>query len=125
MTSNPIPDPFWTFEHTAWERGARAYHNFWIRLTNQTIEPLLSAVQSGDTTRLLDVATGAGNVAQAGVRKGIRVVGIDFSTSMLAQALNVSIEHQDTTCDLSSAQRLKRVVDSLQRVGSRHQFIQI
>ena len=35
---------------------------------------------------MLDVATGAGNVAQAGVRKGMRVVGVDFSTAMLAQA---------------------------------------
>ncbi len=36
--------------------------------------------------RLLDVATGSGNVAQAAARKGLRVVGIDFSTAMLAQA---------------------------------------
>ena len=86
MTSNPLPDPFWTFEHAAWERSARSYHNFWTRLTSQTIEPLLSSVQRGDTTRLLDVATGAGNVAQAGVRKGMRVVGVDFSTAMLTQA---------------------------------------
>ncbi len=86
MTHHLRPDPFWTFEHTAWERSARAYHNFWTRLTNQTIEPLLSAVQSSDTTRLLDVATGAGNVAQAAVGKGARVVGVDFSTAMLAQA---------------------------------------
>ncbi len=86
MTNRPYPDPFWTFEHTAWERSARAYHNFWTRLTSQTIEPLLSAVQNGDAMRLLDVATGAGNVAQAGVRKGMRVVGIDFSTAMLTQA---------------------------------------
>ena len=86
MTNQPHPDPFWTFEHTAWERSARSYHNFWTRLTNQTIEPLLATVQRGDTTRLLDVATGAGNVAQAGVRKGMRVVGVDFSTAMLTQA---------------------------------------
>ena len=86
MANQLPPDPFWTFEHTAWERSARSYHNFWTRLTNQTIEPLLSALQRGDTTRLLDVATGAGNVAQAGVRKGTRVVGVDFSTAMLAQA---------------------------------------
>lgn len=86
MTSYPHPDPFWTFEHAAWERSARSYHNFWTRLTNQTIEPLLSTVQRGDATRLLDVATGVGNVAQAAVRKGIRAVGIDFSTAMLAQA---------------------------------------
>ena len=86
MTNQPHPDPFWTFEHTAWERSARSYHNFWTRLTSQTIEPLLSVVQRDNTTRLLDVATGAGNVAQAGIRKGLRVVGVDFSTAMLAQA---------------------------------------
>ncbi|RKU09331.1 SAM-dependent methyltransferase [Candidatus Poribacteria bacterium] len=86
MTNHPPPDPFWTFEHTAWERSARSYHNFWTRLTSQTIEPLLSAIQRGDTTRLLDVATGSGNVAQAGIRKGMRVVGVDFSTAMLTQA---------------------------------------
>ena len=86
MTSHPHPDPFWIFEHTAWERSARSYHNFWTRLTNQTIEPLLSTIQRDGTTRLLDVATGAGNIAQAGVRKGLRVVGVDFSTAMLAHA---------------------------------------
>ena len=36
--------------------------------------------------RLLDVATGAGNVAQAGVRQGMWGVGVDFSTAMLVQA---------------------------------------
>ena len=86
MTNHLPPDPFWTFEHTAWERSARSYHNFWTRLTSQTIEPLIASVQRGNTTRLLDVATGAGNVAQAGVRKGMQVIGIDFSTAMLAQA---------------------------------------
>ena len=75
MTNHPHPDPFWTFEHTAWERSARSYHNFWTHLTNQAIEPLLSIVQRGDTAHLLDVATGAGNVAQAAVGKGARVVG--------------------------------------------------
>ena len=86
MTNHLHSDPFWTFEHTAWERSARSYHNFWTRLTSQTIAPLLASVQRGDTTRLLDVATGVGNVAQAGIRKGMRVIGIDFSTAMLAQA---------------------------------------
>ena len=86
MTHHLRPDPFWTFEHTAWERSARSYHNFWTRLTSQAIEGLLSAVQRGDTTRTLDVATGTGNLAQAAGRKGMRVVGIDFSTAMLAQA---------------------------------------
>ena len=84
MTNHP--HPFWIFEHTAWERSARSYHNFWTRLTSQAIDPLLSAVQRHDATRLLDIATGAGNVAQAAVGTGMRVVGVDFSTAMLAQA---------------------------------------
>ena len=83
---HPDPDPFWVFEHTAWERSAQPYHNFWTRLTSQAIERLLSAVQRGDATRILDVATGTGDLAQAAVRKGMRVVGIDFSTAMLTQA---------------------------------------
>ena len=86
MTNHPHPDPFWTFEHTAWERSARSYHNFWTCLTSQTIEPLLSAIQRGSTTRLLDVATGVGSAAQASIRKGLQVVGVDFSTAMLVQA---------------------------------------
>ena len=87
MRNNPHadPNPFWVFEHTAWERSARPYHNFWTRLTSQAIDPLLSGVLGSNTTRILDVATGAGNVAQAAVRKGTRVVGVDFSTAMLAQ----------------------------------------
>ena len=85
MTSHPHPDPFWTFEHAAWERSARSYHNFWTHLTSQAIGPLLSGVLGSNTTRILDVATGVGNVAQAAVRKGMRAVGIDFSTAMLAQ----------------------------------------
>ena len=80
------PDPFWVFEHTAWERSARPYRNFWTRLTSQAIGPLLSGVLGSNTTRILDVATGAGNVAQTAVRGGTRVVGVDFSTAMLAQA---------------------------------------
>ena len=79
------PDPFWDFEHTAWERSAWSYHNFWTRLTSQAIGPLLSGVLGSNTTRILDVATGAGNVAQTAVREGTGVVGVDFSTAMLAQ----------------------------------------
>ena len=88
MTNQPHPDPFWIFEHTAWERSARSYHNFWTRLTSQTVEPLLTTVQSSDEIRLLDVATGTGNVSQSAARKGAQVVGIDFSTKMLVQARN-------------------------------------
>lgn len=88
MRNNPYadPDPFWDFEHTAWERSAQPYRNFWTRLTSQAIGPLLSGVLGSQATRILDVATGADNVAQAAVRKGMRAVGIDFSTAMLAQA---------------------------------------
>ena len=80
------PNPFWAFEHAAWERSARPYHNFWTRLTIQAVEPLLSTVQIRGGMHLLDVATGQGNVAQAAAQRGAHVVGVDFSEAMLAEA---------------------------------------
>ena len=88
MADNPTVnvDAFRAFEHRAWERSARPYHHFWTRLTLQAVEPLLSAVGIHEGMDLLDVATGQGNVAQAAAARGARVVGLDLSAAMLAEA---------------------------------------
>ena len=83
QTNNP--DPFWTFEHTGWERCAKPYHHFFSRLTNQTIEPLLDSVGIMRSVRLLDIATGPGYVAAAAAKRGAVVTGIDFAIAMLAK----------------------------------------
>jgi len=83
-----VPNAFSVFEHAGWERAALPYANFWSGLTRQTIEPLLDAVRAAPGVRLLDVACGPGLLAAAAVRRGATVVGVDFSSTMVAEAGN-------------------------------------
>ena len=87
MTNNPHPDPFWTFEHTALGEEREVVSQFLdtphqSRRLNHSYLPSREGIQHVPSMS----QTGAGNLAQSGVRKGMRVVGVDFSTAMLAQA---------------------------------------
>ena len=85
--SQPIdPKAFKDFEHAGWQDVATQYHQYFADLTTQVIEPLLDAVQVGQGTRVLDVATGPGYAAAAAAQRGAEVIGIDFSTSQVEQA---------------------------------------
>ena len=77
---------FHAFERTGWESIPRAYQDAFGTLTTQAIEPLLDAARVGPGVRMLDVATGPGYVAAAAAQRGAAVVGVDFSTAMLAEA---------------------------------------
>lgn len=86
-TSNSIdPGAFRAFEHAGWENVAIQYHEAFGSLTSQSIGPLLDAVGAGSSVRLLDVASGPGYLAAAAEERGARVVGVDFSAAMVAQA---------------------------------------
>jgi ubiquinone/menaquinone biosynthesis C-methylase UbiE len=80
------PHSFREFEHTGWENVPQRYHQAWGSLTTQTIELLLDAAGVNKNTKVLDIATGPGYVAAAAAKRGARVVGIDFSGAMVAQA---------------------------------------
>jgi ubiquinone/menaquinone biosynthesis C-methylase UbiE len=85
--SQPIdPKAFKDFEHAGWQDVATQYHQYFADLTTQVIEPLLDAVQAGQGTRVLDVATGPGYAAAAAAQRGAEVIGIDFSSSQVKQA---------------------------------------
>jgi SAM-dependent methyltransferase len=86
MTTNPPSAAFRDFEHQAWQRVVKLYQDHFGRLTAQSIEPLLDAVnvQSGD--RVLDVATGPGYIAAAAALRGAQVTGLDFSSAMIREA---------------------------------------
>ena len=79
-------EAFRIFEHAGWEAITEQYHQAFGRLTTQTIGPLLDAVRVKSGTRFLDIATGPGYVAAAAAKHGATVLGIDFSSSMIAQA---------------------------------------
>lgn len=86
MGVDRIAKEFRDFEYDRWQKAADSYHQYWTDLTCQAIEPLLNAVQAGEGTRLLDVATGPGYVVGAALKRGSEPIGVDFSEEMLAKA---------------------------------------
>lgn len=77
---------FTQFEHAGWQRAVDGYERGYLPLTRQAIEPLLDAARVGSGTRLLDLASGPGELAAAAARRGALVTGSDFSESMLTLA---------------------------------------
>jgi SAM-dependent methyltransferase len=94
---------FHDFEQAGWEKAASEYDRRFGELTTQSIGPLLDAVGAAPGTRLLDVACGPGYAAAAAARRGATVVGIDFSTAMIAQA---SANHPDLEFQPGDAEKL-------------------
>jgi len=82
MTANTFHD----FEHAGWERASEHYSDAFGALTVQTADALLNAAGVASGTRLLDVATGPGFIAGAAAARGAAVVGLDFSSAMIAEA---------------------------------------
>lgn len=90
-------DAFREFEHVGWEQAGEAYHQHFLAVTNQAAPPLLDAAGAGEGSRVLDVATGPGNVAAEAAARGAAVTGIDFSAAQvaLARTLNPGIEFEE------------------------------
>src|SRR5215467_12587672 len=90
-------EEFRDFEHRGWERAAAHYGKGFGELTQQSVEPLLDAVQADRGARLLDVACGPGYVAAAAAARGSSVLGIDFSAEMvaIASSQNPALEFQE------------------------------
>ena len=69
--------------HTALAAG---YCDFFAQVTALAIEPLLDAVHLAPGMRLLDVATGPGNLAAAASKRGAQPIGVDLSSGMIELA---------------------------------------
>jgi ubiquinone/menaquinone biosynthesis C-methylase UbiE len=74
---------FREFEQQGWQTVAGGYHDHFVPLTSQSIEPLLDAVAAGGGTHLLDDCTGPGYVAATAARRGALATGLDFSLPMI------------------------------------------
>lgn len=74
---------FRDLEHRGWNSAADEYDGAFARLTTQCVASLLDAVKAAPGVRLLDVACGPGYVAAEAAKRGAKVVGLDFSASML------------------------------------------
>jgi len=86
-------DPFDDFEREGWAHGRAApYHHGVGAITARTIEMLLDAAGVREGDALLDVATGPGYVATAGVARGASAIGVDLSAEMLELAARLHPE---------------------------------
>jgi SAM-dependent methyltransferase len=97
------PGSFHDFEQAGWENVAEEYDRRFGELTAQSIGPLLDAVGAAAGVQLLDVACGPGYVAAAASRRSSAVVGIDFSSAMVAQAARM---HPGLEFRLGDAEKL-------------------
>jgi ubiquinone/menaquinone biosynthesis C-methylase UbiE len=79
-------DAFHAFEHAGWQAVSRQYDESFAALTAQSIDALLDATEVRAGAKVLDVATGPGYVAAAAAGRSAAVVGLDFSSAMVAEA---------------------------------------
>ena len=79
-------DAFSRLEHGGWQKVVKAYQRSFGALTIQTVQPLLDAVRAGPGVKLLDAAAGPGYLAAAAATRGAEVLGVDFSSAMVAAA---------------------------------------
>jgi SAM-dependent methyltransferase len=95
-------NPFKEFEHRGWQAVAGRYHDAFASITLQSVQPLLQAVAAGSGVHLLDLACGPGYVAGAAAVLGCRVLGVDFSSEMVAEARrrypDLRFEEDDAEC---------------------------
>ncbi|RQS70522.1 methyltransferase domain-containing protein [Burkholderia sp. Bp8963] len=94
---------FGTFEHLGWERVAQSYHAYFGKLTVQSSNAMLDALAVQRDTQFLDVASGPGYLAAAAASRGAKVVGVDFSATMVAQAKHL---HPDLEFRVGDAENL-------------------
>lgn len=79
-------DDFAAWERAAWEARAEAYAADVGVLTRGAADPLLDAAGVRSESRLLDVATGPGFVAEAARARGAQVTAVDQAAAMVAIA---------------------------------------
>src|SRR5439155_12448422 len=80
------PDKSRDFDRAGCENIPVEYHQAFGSLTIQAIGALLDAVGVKKGVDLLDIASGPGYVASAAAERGAVVVGVDFSSAMVAAA---------------------------------------
>lgn len=79
-------DAFAAWERSSWETRATPYAEGVGVLTRGAIPALLDAARVTSGTRVLDVATGPGFVADEALRRGAQVTAVDQSAEMVAIA---------------------------------------
>jgi ubiquinone/menaquinone biosynthesis C-methylase UbiE len=80
------PEATREFEHDGWQRAAAHYTSTFAKATRGFINDLLDTAKVGARMRVLDLACGPGGVAAVATERGALLVGLDFSSGMIALA---------------------------------------
>ena len=79
-------DAFNAFEAAGWEAQVAGYEEFFVPITTRLVEPVLDVTEVGGGARVLDVASGPGQVAAGAAGRGASVIGVDVAEGMLSLA---------------------------------------
>ena len=103
MTTEIDVDAFVAFEVNGFDRVAGGYARCFGPLTARIADPLLDAAGVRDGSRVLDAATGPGQVAARAADRGASAVGLDISSAMVDLARQ---RHPDVEFRQGDAHRL-------------------
>jgi ubiquinone/menaquinone biosynthesis C-methylase UbiE len=106
---------FRDFEQAGWEdaRVVALSEQHFAHISAQSIGALLDAASVQSNTRVLDVATGSGNVVAAAAQRGADATGIDFSA---AQVKSAKSKYPGLRFELADAEALPYDPDSFDAV---------
>ena len=82
----PSFNAFHDFEHAGWQKAAEHYARDVRDADRSSVRPAARGGRRPAGVRLLDVACGPGYVAGVAAAQGARVIGLDFSPLMVAEA---------------------------------------
>jgi SAM-dependent methyltransferase len=101
--ADEVARAFHDFEQSGWRAAAAAYQSALARLTALAAPSLLDAASVAPGSRLLDLASGPGDLAALAHARGARVTGTDFADAMLALA---RAQHPDVEFQAADAEDL-------------------
>lgn len=83
MTEGYDPDIIAEYERSTWSRCADGYIDTFAGITRETVPLLMEAGGIGPGSKVLDIGSGPGHVADLLARAGANVTGVDFSAKMV------------------------------------------
>lgn len=86
LAMTPEQAAFRQFEKDGWRTSAPVYYDAITGVNSQSIGSMLAAAHVGPGREVLDLAAGPGHISAAAASLGARVIGIDFSAEMVAEA---------------------------------------
>ena len=107
------PDVVADYERGTWNRCAEGYVDTFAGITRETVPLLIEVASIRSGSRVLEIGSGPGHVADMLVQAGATVAGVDFSSKMVGVAQN---RYPDIAFKQADAEQLPFDADSFDAV---------